>query len=225
MMLRTTQNIQWNRSHTHQAPFTIRHKSCKITSCIILQSKVNLKSISDRKVLDNARGSNLESIVGPGSELEVTTLIIEWEPSDVNLASGLEYSRRDIEHGAIRGGNNIGLKCTVKSFISAETKNKSFPSLNSQQTVFICLLTKVRYKSGQDSAVEDLIGLTCYKVGCPVSTDFLAVSPHCPLLRTLTHSSSADNHPRPGWTTCRWSTTDSSHPGIQGEILSCLIKY
>ena len=103
--------------HTHQAPFTIRHKSRKITSCIILQSKINLTKTL-MMVMFYAVGVNLESIVGPGSELEVTTLVIEWEPSDVNLASGLEYSRRNIEHGAIRGGNNIGLKCTVKSFIS-----------------------------------------------------------------------------------------------------------
>lgn len=36
--------------------------------------------------------SYVESVVSPASKLERTILVIEWEPSDVNLTGGFEDS-------------------------------------------------------------------------------------------------------------------------------------
>ena len=62
-----------------------------------------------------------KSVISPGPKLELAVLIIEGEPCDVNLARGLEYPRGDIQHWPVRGGNNVGLECSIKSFISTET--------------------------------------------------------------------------------------------------------
>ena len=47
-------------------------------------------------------------------------LIIEREPRDVNLARALEDARRNIQHGASRRGNNIGLECSIKSLVGTK---------------------------------------------------------------------------------------------------------
>ena len=38
----------------------------------------------------------LESVVSPAAEFHVAVLVVEWEPGDVNLASRLEDSRRNV---------------------------------------------------------------------------------------------------------------------------------
>ena len=39
--------------------------------------------------------SYVESVVSPASKLERTILVIEWEPSDVNLTGGFEDAWRN----------------------------------------------------------------------------------------------------------------------------------
>ena len=73
-------------------------------------------------------GSNIliptyfKSIVSPWSKLEVTTLIIKWEPRDVYLTRAFKYTRWHVQHWAIRWGHNICLECSVKPFICAGTQ-------------------------------------------------------------------------------------------------------
>ena len=56
----------------------------------------------------------------PGPELEVTGLVVEGEPGDVDLAGGLEDARRHVEHGPVRSGNNIRLERSVESLIRTD---------------------------------------------------------------------------------------------------------
>ena len=67
----------------------------------------------------------LKPCVSPGAKLEVTFLIIERKPCDVNLAGGLEDARRDVEHRTIVGNYNVGLERSIKPLISTGTKKYS----------------------------------------------------------------------------------------------------
>ena len=67
----------------------------------------------------------LESIVGPASKLHITILVIEGEPSNVNLTSGFEYSRRNISTPALVGHHHVGGESSIKLLISAG-KNRVF---------------------------------------------------------------------------------------------------
>ena len=62
-----------------------------------------------------------EAIVGPGAKLKFTMLIIEGEPRDVNLARALEDARGNVQHGASRRGNDVGLERSIKSLVGTKT--------------------------------------------------------------------------------------------------------
>ena len=62
----------------------------------------------------------LESIVGPASKLHITILVIEGEPSNVNLTGGFEYSRRNISTAAFVRHNHVGWESSIKLLVSAE---------------------------------------------------------------------------------------------------------
>ena len=70
------------------------------------------------KIIDES--SYLKSIVGPASKLHITILIIEREPSDVNLTGGFEYSRRNVSTAALVRHNNVGWESSIKLLVSAE---------------------------------------------------------------------------------------------------------
>ena len=65
-------------------------------------------------------GTYFEPIVCPGPELELTMLIIEGEPRDVNLARALEDPRRHVQHRAVSRGHDVRLECSIKSLVRAE---------------------------------------------------------------------------------------------------------
>ena len=46
-------------------------------------------------------------------------LVVEGEPGDVDLAGGLEDSRRNIEHGTVFGDDDVCLEGSVEALISA----------------------------------------------------------------------------------------------------------
>ena len=62
----------------------------------------------------------LKSIVGPASKLHITILVIEGEPSDVNLTGGFEYSRRNISTPALVSHHHVGGESSIKLLISAK---------------------------------------------------------------------------------------------------------
>ena len=64
----------------------------------------------------------LKSIVGPASKLHITILIIEREPSDVNLTGGFEYSRRNVSTAALVRHNNVRWESSIKLLVSAVKK-------------------------------------------------------------------------------------------------------
>ena len=65
-------------------------------------------------------GTYFEPIVCPGPELELTMLIIEGEPRDVNLARALEDPRRHVQHRPVSRGHDVRLECSIKSLVRAE---------------------------------------------------------------------------------------------------------
>ena len=62
----------------------------------------------------------LKSIVGPASKLHITILVIEGEPSDINLTGGFEYSRRNISTPSLVGHHDVSWESSIKLLISAE---------------------------------------------------------------------------------------------------------
>ena len=62
----------------------------------------------------------LKSIVGPASELHITILIIEWEPSNVNLTSRFENSRRNVSTTSCICHHDIGWECSIELLIGTE---------------------------------------------------------------------------------------------------------
>ena len=64
----------------------------------------------------------LKSVVGPASKLHITILVIEGEPSNVNLTGGFEYSRRNISTAAFVRHNHVGWESSIKLLVSAEKK-------------------------------------------------------------------------------------------------------
>ena len=63
----------------------------------------------------------LPARVGPGTEFQVTPLIIEGEPGDVDLAGALEDPRGHEQTLALVRHNHIRLIGAVKLFISTKT--------------------------------------------------------------------------------------------------------
>ena len=75
---------------------------------------------------------HLPARIGPGTELHLALLVIKGKPSDVNLASGFEDTRRDIKTVATAVNYNLGLKSPVETFFSA---GKKFKCLSFQKQI------------------------------------------------------------------------------------------
>ena len=66
----------------------------------------------------------LKPVVGPTSELHLTILIIEGEPSDVDLTGGHEDARWDVGALSLVGDHHVGWVGSVKGFTcTANDKN------------------------------------------------------------------------------------------------------
>ena len=61
----------------------------------------------------------LESIICPASKLHITILVVEGEPSDINLTGGFEYSRRNISTPSLVGHHDVSWESSIKLLISA----------------------------------------------------------------------------------------------------------
>ena len=64
----------------------------------------------------------LETIIRPTSKLHITILVIEGEPSNVNLTGGFEYSRRNVSTAALVRHNNVRWESSIKLLVSAVKK-------------------------------------------------------------------------------------------------------
>ena len=62
----------------------------------------------------------LEPVIGPAPELHVAVLIVEGEPGDVYLASGLEDAGGDVGAAALVRHHHVGRECPVKLLVRAE---------------------------------------------------------------------------------------------------------
>ena len=58
-------------------------------------------------------------MVGPGAELELTALVVEWKPRDVNLARRLENPRGDLVDPPVVVDHNVGGEGGVKGLAGA----------------------------------------------------------------------------------------------------------
>lgn len=61
--------------------------------------------------------AHLISIIGPTAKLHFTPLVVEREPSNIYLASGLEYSGRDIETGSVAPDHDVRRIGAVESLV------------------------------------------------------------------------------------------------------------
>ena len=93
--------------------FSILKKSIPIGMSKFLKLRVHLEGLAYSTTY-------LKSIVGPASKLHITILVIEREPSDVNLTCGFEYSWRNISTTSCVCHHYIGWKGSIKLLISAE---------------------------------------------------------------------------------------------------------
>ncbi|PRD22378.1 UNVERIFIED_CONTAM: hypothetical protein NCL1_49246, partial [Trichonephila clavipes] len=64
---------------------------------------------------------NLVSVVGPRSELHLAALIIEGEPSDVDLAGALEDARRDVRATAVVSNHHIRVVRSIELLVCTAT--------------------------------------------------------------------------------------------------------
>ena len=69
---------------TYEAPLSVGHEVGEVTPGLVLQGQLQLQSQHEARTV---RDNHLQSVVRPGAELQVTALVIEWEPGDVDLAS------------------------------------------------------------------------------------------------------------------------------------------
>ena len=60
----------------------------------------------------------LVTIVSPAAKLHVAVLVVEWKPGDVNLASGFEYSGRDVGQQPTVTHHHLDWVGPVKSLVS-----------------------------------------------------------------------------------------------------------
>ena len=71
----------------------------------------------------------LPAWVSPGSELQITQLVVKGKPGDVYQTCRFENARRDVRARARRRDNNIGRVGSVKRFAGAERElNTQFRS-------------------------------------------------------------------------------------------------
>ena len=74
--------------------------------------------------------THLKSIVGPTTEFELTFLVIEGEPGDVNFASALEDTRWQVIATAITPHHHIRLVRAVKLLIRTNNKEQTKRKFN-----------------------------------------------------------------------------------------------
>lgn len=71
----------------------------------------------------NIEGSYyLVTVVGPATKLHITFLVVEREPGDVNFASRLKDTWRDIQAIAIAAYNHVCWISSIKGFVSAASR-------------------------------------------------------------------------------------------------------
>ena len=80
------------------------------------------------------------AIVGPAAKLHVAVLVVEWEPSDIDLAGGLEDARRDVGQHPSVPDHNLDWISAVKSFVGAAKHTQKTTQF--QICWPICLATK-----------------------------------------------------------------------------------
>ena len=59
----------------------------------------------------------LEPVIGPAPELHVAVLVVEGEPGDVDLASGLENAGGDVGAASLVCHHHVGRERPVKLFV------------------------------------------------------------------------------------------------------------
>lgn len=69
--------------------------------------------------------SHLKTVVRPGAEFHFTALIVKGEPSNVYLASALEYTGRHVQAGPIVLHDDVRRISAVKAFVGAVTNNRN----------------------------------------------------------------------------------------------------
>lgn len=94
----------------------------------------------------------LVAVVGPGSELHVTVLVVKGEPSDVYLACALEDARRDVQATAVMRDHHVCLERPVETLIRTNVSScicmfcvLFFSYFNFNTTYTYTLLKKIYY--------------------------------------------------------------------------------
>ena len=64
--------------------------------------------------------THLESVIRPAAKLHVAVLVVEGEPSDVDLTRGLEDAGRNVVAAALILHHHVCLERPVKLLICAE---------------------------------------------------------------------------------------------------------
>lgn len=91
---------------------------------------VNLSEELRRPEFSLGKYCYLVAIVCPATELHVTMLVVEGEPSDVYLACALEYARGHVQATAVVSDHHVGLVRPVKTFVSTMYQYKFCLSYN-----------------------------------------------------------------------------------------------
>ena len=65
--------------------------------------------------------AHVKPVVSPTSKLDRAVLVVEGEPSDVNLTGGFEYSRRNIGTPTLVSHHHVGWVGSIELLVSAET--------------------------------------------------------------------------------------------------------
>ena len=63
------------------------------------------------------------AVVGPAAEFHLALLVVEREPSDVNLASTLEDAGRDVGAATVVADDGVGLESVVESFVGTALRD------------------------------------------------------------------------------------------------------
>ena len=82
----------------------------------------------------------LVAVVGPGSELHVTVLVVKGEPSDVYLACALEDARRDVQATAVMRDHHVCLERPVETLIRTNVSSYMFFCFFYILLTYICTL-------------------------------------------------------------------------------------
>lgn len=85
----------------------------------------------------------LVAVVGPGSELHVTVLVVKGEPSDVYLACALEDARWDVQATAVMRDHHVCLVCPVETLIRTNVSYHDTTSINYPRLLLVFFLVAI----------------------------------------------------------------------------------